>query len=97
MLCARSAPTQPRPLRDPKALPFGYIPPEGIRKTPPPVPEAETPAEPGPEPKDADADKAKTKDQGRRRTAAGREGETGRGAEGRRAAQVSDGAAGGSG
>ncbi|WP_165221199.1 outer membrane protein assembly factor BamB family protein [Aquisphaera insulae] len=32
---------QPRPIRDPKALPFGYIPPEGLNKTPPPVPPAE--------------------------------------------------------
>jgi outer membrane protein assembly factor BamB len=38
--------TQPRPLRDPKAVPFGYIPPEGIKKTPPAVPPAEeAPAE----------------------------------------------------
>ena len=44
--------TQPRLLRDPKALPFGYIPPEGIKKTPPAVPAAETPAEPGAETKD---------------------------------------------
>ncbi len=52
VVCVREiGATQPRLLRDPKALPFGYIPPEGIRKTPPPVPEAETPAEPGPEPK----------------------------------------------
>jgi outer membrane protein assembly factor BamB len=36
---------QPRLLRDPKALPFGYIPPEGIKKTPPTEPAAETPAE----------------------------------------------------
>jgi len=47
VLCLREmGATQPRPLRDPKALPFGYIPPEGIKPTPPPVPAAETPAEP---------------------------------------------------
>jgi len=43
---------QPRLLRDPKALPFGYIPPEGVRPTPPAVPAAETPAEPGTEAKE---------------------------------------------
>jgi outer membrane protein assembly factor BamB len=37
--------TQPKLLRDPKALPFGYIPPEGIRPTPPPSPAALAPAE----------------------------------------------------
>jgi outer membrane protein assembly factor BamB len=38
----------PKPHRDPKALPFGYIPPEGISLTPkPPVPEV--PAAPGAE------------------------------------------------
>jgi outer membrane protein assembly factor BamB len=36
---------QQRPLRDPKALPFGYIPPEGISLTPPVAPPA-APAEP---------------------------------------------------
>jgi hypothetical protein len=35
----------PRPLRDPKALPFGYVPPEGLKPTPPAAPAAETPAE----------------------------------------------------
>ena len=35
-LCVIMA-TQPRLLRDPKALPFGHIPPEGIKPTPPPV------------------------------------------------------------
>jgi outer membrane protein assembly factor BamB len=43
---------QPRLLRDPKALLFGYIPPEGVRPTPPPIPAAETPAEPGAEAKE---------------------------------------------
>ena len=47
VVCLReTGATQPRLLRDPKALPFGYIPPEGIKPTPPPVPAAETPAEP---------------------------------------------------
>ena len=53
--------TQPDLLRDPKALPFGYIPPEGIKKTPPPVPEGDTPAAPGAEPKDAAPAKPKGK------------------------------------
>ena len=53
VLCLREiGATQPRLLRDPKALPFGYIPPEGIKLTPPPVPAAETLAEPGAETKD---------------------------------------------
>ncbi len=43
---------QPRLLRDPKALPFGYIPPGGINPTPPPVPAAETPVEPSAETKE---------------------------------------------
>jgi outer membrane protein assembly factor BamB len=48
---------QPRLLRDPKSLPFGYIPPEGIKSTPPPVP----PAEPVVESKDKeDAAKEQT-------------------------------------
>jgi outer membrane protein assembly factor BamB len=60
VVCVReTGATQPRPLRDPKALPFGYIPPEGIKKTPPPIPDAETPAEPGAEPKAGDQDKPK--------------------------------------
>jgi len=47
VLCLRElGATEPRLLRDPKALPFGYIPPEGIKPTPPPVPAAETPTEP---------------------------------------------------
>ncbi|HWT79640.1 MAG TPA: PQQ-binding-like beta-propeller repeat protein, partial [Candidatus Methylomirabilis sp.] len=50
VLCLREiGATQPRLLRDPRALPFGYIPPEGIKLTPPPVPAAETLAEPGAE------------------------------------------------
>ncbi len=46
ILCLREiGATQPRLLRDPKALPFGYIPPEGLKPAPPPTPEPETPAE----------------------------------------------------
>ncbi len=41
---------QPRPLRDPKALAFGYVPPEGIKPTPPAAPAAEPGAEPKNEP-----------------------------------------------
>ena len=41
---------QPRLLRDPKALPFGYVPPEGIKQTPPAAPAAEPGAEPKNEP-----------------------------------------------
>ena len=39
---------QPRLLRDPNSLPFGYVPPEGVKETPPPAPAAE-----GAQPKDA--------------------------------------------
>ena len=35
--------TAPQLLRDPKALPFGYVPPEGLKPTPPRAPAAETP------------------------------------------------------
>jgi hypothetical protein len=38
--------TQPRPSRDPKAPPFGYVPPEGIKLTPPAPPVVEPGAEP---------------------------------------------------
>ncbi len=41
----------PRLLRDPKQPPFGYVPPEGIKPTPPPSPTIE----PGTEPAPADA------------------------------------------
>jgi hypothetical protein len=41
---------QPRLLRDPSALPFGYVPPEGVKETPPPAPAAETGAQPKNEP-----------------------------------------------
>ena len=37
---------QPHPLRDPKALPFGYVPPEGLKPTPPAAPAAEPGAQP---------------------------------------------------
>jgi outer membrane protein assembly factor BamB len=64
IVCLREAgQAQPRPLKDPKALPFGYIPPEGIRPTPPPVPAVEdksTPEEGAGEEKPA-ADKEKDK------------------------------------
>jgi outer membrane protein assembly factor BamB len=46
VLCLRdAAQPEPRPLRDPKALPLGYIPPEGIKPTPPAPPPAEPKAE----------------------------------------------------
>jgi hypothetical protein len=39
IVCLREAALpQPRLLRDPKARPFGYVPPEGIRPTPPATP-----------------------------------------------------------
>ncbi len=43
---------EPRLLRDPKALPFGYIPPEGIRTTPPAAPSAEPAFETSLEPRE---------------------------------------------
>ena len=50
VICLREiGQNQPRPLRDPKAPPFGHIPPEGIPTTPPAAPPAETtppPSEP---------------------------------------------------
>jgi outer membrane protein assembly factor BamB len=49
----------PRLLKDPKALPFGYIPPEGIKQTLPATPTAE-PAEPA-APAGEDAEKEKSK------------------------------------
>ncbi len=42
------AQTQPRPLRDPKLPPFGYIPPEGLKVTPPVPPAAEPGADTAP-------------------------------------------------
>jgi outer membrane protein assembly factor BamB len=42
IICLReNGQVQPRPLKDPKSLPFGYIPPEGIKPTPPAAPGAE--------------------------------------------------------
>ncbi len=38
----------PRLLRDPKQPPFGFVPPEGIKPTPPPTPAAEPGTEPAP-------------------------------------------------
>jgi hypothetical protein len=64
IVCIReSAQVAPRPLKDPSARPFGYVPPEGITTTPPPTPEAETKPEAGAEPGEAApaADKAKEK------------------------------------
>jgi outer membrane protein assembly factor BamB len=53
IVCIReSAQVAPRPLRDPGARPFGYIPPEGIT-TPLPTPSAETKPEAGAEPGEA--------------------------------------------
>ena len=47
VLCIRElGATEPRLLHDPKALPFGYIPPEGIKPILSPVSAAETPAVP---------------------------------------------------
>jgi len=65
---------KPRLLHDPKALPFGYIPPEGLKGPPPETPAAEPPttdgvtppandaAAPAGEPAAADAKKAEDKD-----------------------------------
>jgi outer membrane protein assembly factor BamB len=55
--------TQPRLLRDPKALPFGYIPPEGIKKTPPNVPAADNAIETSLEPKEAAPKDAEPKEE----------------------------------
>jgi len=65
VVCLREAgQTQPRPLKDPKALPFGYIPPGGLKETPPVAPGAEPKIEVGgvpgkEEPPAADKDKDK--------------------------------------
>ena len=53
---------EPRLLRDPKALPFGYVPPEGIKDTPPPTPAAEAGAQPKAEPGAEDAAAVDEKD-----------------------------------
>jgi outer membrane protein assembly factor BamB len=64
VICLReTGQAQPRPLKDPKALPFGYVPPEGIKLTPPAPPGAEPKIElgiPGREAQPA-ADKDKEK------------------------------------
>jgi outer membrane protein assembly factor BamB len=63
---------EPRLVRDPKAQPFGYIPPEGLKSlTPPPTPSAtpETGAEPGEKPK-GEAEEAKDKDKEKDKPAA---------------------------
>jgi outer membrane protein assembly factor BamB len=73
VVCVREiGATEPRLLRDPKALPFGYIPPEGIKLTPSkplgPEPAIETSLEPkdsdakDAEPKDAETKEAETKE-----------------------------------
>lgn len=42
IVCMReTGQVRPRLLRDPKALPFGYVPPEGLKITPPPGPATE--------------------------------------------------------
>jgi outer membrane protein assembly factor BamB len=45
-----SGSAQPSLLRDPRQLPFGYIPPEGLQQTPPPTPAAEPDATPEAQP-----------------------------------------------
>jgi outer membrane protein assembly factor BamB len=70
IICLReAAQVQPRPLKDPKALPFGYIPPEGIKLTPPAPPGAEPKIEvgiPGREPPPgAQKDKEKAEPDGK--------------------------------
>jgi outer membrane protein assembly factor BamB len=67
VVCIREAGLpQPRPLKDPKSLPFGYIPPEGLKPTPPVVPGAEPKIEVGipgkEEPPAAEKDKEKEKE-----------------------------------
>jgi outer membrane protein assembly factor BamB len=55
VICVREiGATEPRLLRDPKALPFGYIPPEGIKLTPPKPPGPEPAIETSLEPKEAE-------------------------------------------
>jgi outer membrane protein assembly factor BamB len=66
IICLRETGHQkPHPLKDPKALPFGYVPPEGLKVTPPAAPAAEPgaqpkePAAPGADEAPAAADKEK--------------------------------------
>jgi outer membrane protein assembly factor BamB len=68
IICLREAGLpQPRLVRDPKALPFGYIPPEGLNSLTPPTtvsatPEVEAGGEPAAAPKpEAEPDKEKQK------------------------------------
>jgi outer membrane protein assembly factor BamB len=66
VVCLREAGLpQPRPVRDPKALAFGYIPPEGLKSLTPPVAPTATPeagGEPAAQPKaEAEGDKDKEK------------------------------------
>jgi outer membrane protein assembly factor BamB len=59
IICLREAgQSQPRPLKDPKAHPFGYVPPEGLRPTPPVVPAADAKAEGAGEAAPEDKEKA---------------------------------------
>jgi outer membrane protein assembly factor BamB len=66
IVCLREAgQVQPRPLKDPKALPLGYVPPEGIKVTPP-APPGEVKIEttlPGREDLGAEKDRNKDKEQ----------------------------------
>jgi outer membrane protein assembly factor BamB len=62
IVCIReSGQVAPRPLTDPSARPFGYVPPEGLTTTPPLAPAGETKPDAGAEPGEAApaADKAK--------------------------------------
>jgi outer membrane protein assembly factor BamB len=49
---------RPRLLRDPKSRPFGYVPPEGLKPTPPPVPAAAAGGEGAEEANPAEKEKA---------------------------------------
>jgi hypothetical protein len=53
---------QPIVLRDPKQLPFGYVPPEGLQATPPPAPAAEPAPTPEAQPGAAEAEPATKKE-----------------------------------
>ena len=67
VVCIReSGQVEPRPLKDPTARPFGYVPPEGINPTPPPLPADTKPdaaAEGAEEKPAADKDKDKPADE----------------------------------
>jgi len=78
VICLREAVlAQPRLLKDPKAPPFGYIPPEGISDTPPPAPGAEPKIEVGipgrEEPPAADKEKDKPDAGDKEKVPAGKE------------------------